>query len=99
MDIDEGFIREADQALLLRYQNASVDYHNAALNPDNEDFQYDWEYTNSFWALDELEDPTLRALAGEANAPGRRALEARQELLDISYRLKNLFPLESHEVH
>jgi hypothetical protein len=88
-----------DELLLLRYQRAHVEYHNIALNPDNEDGQYEWEYTNAFWALDELEDPILRGLAKEANAPGRRADEARQELLELSCRVKNLYPLQSREVH
>lgn len=88
-----------DELLLLRYQRAHVEYHNAALNPANEDCQYEWEYTNAFWALYELEDPILRGLAREANAPGRRADEARQELLELSYRVKNLYLGQSHEVH
>jgi hypothetical protein len=83
-----------DEALLLRYQKAHVEYHQIALtDPDSWDTGYEWEYTHAVWALqEELQDPILRALAQETNIPGPRFYESRNELLELSRRVRNLYP-------
>jgi hypothetical protein len=73
-----------------------VEYYESAFS-DNEDWQYqlgcEHEYVQAELALDALEDPILRELARACNQPNqRKAEQAREELLALSRRVKNLFP-------
>ena len=91
--------RTNDEILLLVFQRAKVRYENAVLT-GNEDLEFEHELIQAELAMmDSLEDPALRQLAREANEPGKRSVEATQELLALSRRIKNLYTLQSHEVH
>jgi hypothetical protein len=88
----------ADEGLLLKFQEAKVRYDNGVLF-QIEDPNLDHEYLQAKLALDNLEDPTLRALARDACGIGKRAVEAERELLHLSLRVKCLFPPASFQIH
>ena len=87
-----------DENLLLKFQEAKVRYDNASLY-GIEDPEIEHEYCRAMLSLDDLEDPILKDLARDAQGAGRRAVEAQQELLALSLRVKNLFPLFSHSIN
>ena len=86
-----------DESLLLRFQAAKVRYENASLY-QIEDPELEHEYCDALLALGGLEDPYLLTLAKEAQGGGCQALEAGKKLLDQSFSLRNLFPLDSHRI-
>jgi hypothetical protein len=87
-----------DEALLLEFQGAKVRYDNASLY-GIEDSELEHEYHQAVLALANIEDGVLRELANDVVAGGKRAVEAEQELFDLSLRVRNLFPLASYLIH
>jgi hypothetical protein len=87
-----------DENLLLRFQAAKVRYEGASLL-QMDDPEIEHEYHQAVLALENLEDPFLKDVAREMNAPGKRATEAEQRLLELSLKVKNLYPLISIRVH
>jgi hypothetical protein len=88
-----------DERLLLRFQSALVRYRGAALMK-LEDPNYEIEFCQALMALDDLDDPILKDLADQANGANLgRSEEAQQELLALSYRVKNLFPQISRAIN
>lgn len=88
-----------DERLLLRYQAAYVRYRNAA-DMKLEDPNFEIEFGQALMALDDFDDPILKGLAVDANGANLgRSEEAQQELLALSYRVKDLFPHISREIN
>jgi hypothetical protein len=89
-----------DEMLLLMFQKAKVDYErSASVENGDPDCEFERAYHQAVLGLDNLKDPVLRELAREAQGPGKRAYEAEQKLLELSLRIKNLFPLTSHHIN
>jgi hypothetical protein len=87
-----------DESLLLDFQRARIRRDGASLL-QMDDPEIEHEYSEAILALDNLQDPILRDLAKHAQGIGKRAVEAEQELLELSLRVKNLYPLISLRIH
>jgi hypothetical protein len=88
----------SDEALLLKFQAAKVRFDNASLyGIDNREVEH--EYQQTVLGLGNLEDNTLKDLAHDVHTGGTRAIEAEQELFELSLRVRNLFPLASYLIH
>jgi hypothetical protein len=87
-----------DEKLLLMFQKAKVEYTQSALTGD-EDCEFEHAYHQAILMLENLRDSILQELAKEIQGPGKRSYEAEQELLALSLRVKNLFPLMSHHIN
>jgi hypothetical protein len=87
-----------DESLLLKFQEAKVRRDNAVLY-GLDDFEFERDYSEALVALSALEDPALRDLARDAQRAGKRAVDAVQQLLELSLRIRNLFPLFSHSIN
>jgi hypothetical protein len=89
-----------DEMLLLMFQKAKIEYERSALiENEDPDSEFERAYHQAVLGLDNLKDPVLRELAREAQGPGKRAYETEQELFELSLRINNLFPLNSHHVN
>jgi hypothetical protein len=87
-----------DEKLLLIFHKTKVEYTHSALTGDT-DCEFEHAYHQSILMLENLQDPILRDLAKEIQGPGKRSYEPEQELLALSLRVKNLFPLMSHQIN
>ena len=81
--------RTFDEMILLIFQRAKVGYETTF---SDDDCELEHAYHQARLAFDNFEDPILKALGKEATGPGRRAIEAEDELLALSRRIADLYP-------
>jgi hypothetical protein len=82
--------RTNDEMILLLFQRAKIRYETAF---SDEDGELEHEYHQARLAFDGFDDPVLKALGKEATGnPGKRGIEAEDELLALSRRVKDLYP-------
>jgi len=88
-----------DEKLLIRFQTAKLTYEDAAMRQQDNDCELEHAYIRATLALENLEDRLLRDLAADVMGGGNRAFKAERELLNLSRRVRDLYPNFSTLIH